>query len=84
MSNDELRKKCFELECALGKAIKVGAMQQDELKKAAQFNSKLSDVVSTLTVAIRTYVDTMDKKYLLNAIDVTHAILKGNGKETVL
>lgn len=77
MSNDELRKKCFELECALGKAIKIGEMQQDEIKKAMVVNGKLTNVVNTLAQSIISYVNTMDKRHLINAIDTTHAILRG-------
>lgn len=76
MSNDELRKKCFKLECALGKAIKIGEMQQEEIKKAMVVNGKLSSIVHTLTLAIRSYINTMDKRYLLNAIDETTSILR--------
>lgn len=76
MSHDEQRKRIYELECALGTAIKICEQQKESMANLIAVNGKLSDIISTLSVGVQTYMNTMDKKHLLNAVGTIHEYSK--------
>jgi hypothetical protein len=68
---DELRRRNFELECALGEAIKLAEQARDQLAVRNNQCSILSDIVSMFSEGLKSYMATMNKNILLNLADST-------------
>lgn len=76
MTYDELRKKCFELECALGTAMKLCDQMKDETIKNHDKIHKLAAINIVFADAIKSYVHSMDKSILIKCIEQVHAMAK--------
>ena len=73
---DELRKKNFELQCALGEAIKLAEQARDQLAMRNKQCSILSNMVTMFSEGIQSYVSTMNKNILLNLVASTGDLAK--------
>lgn len=76
MTHDELRKKCYELECALGTSMKLNDMMKEALVKSSDYVEKLHNINMVFNKAIKEYVNTMDKSILMKCVEETTAIAK--------
>jgi hypothetical protein len=76
MSHDEQRKKIFELECALGKAIKISEQTLEGYVRLQKQNKILCDINEAFASGIKLYVNGGSKHYLLDAVDIAQSKAK--------
>ena len=76
MDYDELRRKNFHLECALGEAIKLAEQAREQLAARNSQCSILSEIVVMFSEGIKSYISTMNKNILLNLVESTNELAK--------
>lgn len=69
MNNDELRRRIFELDSLLGKAMGTADTIMDQNKTLMDTNRKLADTLTCLCLGVQKYVHSMRKEDLIKAVD---------------
>lgn len=76
MNCDELRKKNFELECALGQAMKLLSECQERMLKMKQGSDRMAEMAEGLSNGVKKYLETMDKRVLIDCVNSLHESIK--------